>query len=288
VAPFANTTVDTRRIAPAPPQTPSFFAVVPLSSNKSNTSNHGDCSSVGNNSLRSSNAGSSCRQPFGGGSVGHSDKSNHSTMSKANENVQHLWHRCLPVTTWTRTIDRITVYKVSFVILVEILFLWSFIEQGLHTCSMNSSTNQQATTQHHNSKIRHPFGSTTVSSCELQDHFVTFYALFLTLLPYLLFVALPDLPIQCIWICLLATVLIECVMTAYLQTYYALISVIVYFIFIAVIVIDTQIHKVLLFLTTRKLGAILEENERNVVQNNAQEMRHMIANVAHDLKTVSL
>lgn len=50
---------------------------------------------------------------------------------------------------------------------------------------------------------------------------------------------------------------------------------------------DAQVHKVFFFLATRKLGGILEENERNAIHNHAQEMRHMIANVAHDLKTVS-
>lgn len=42
------------------------------------------------------------------------------------------------------------------------------------------------------------------------------------------------------------------------------------------------------FLTTVKLQETLDENERMAASEMANEMRHMIANVAHDLKTVSL
>ncbi len=41
-----------------------------------------------------------------------------------------------------------------------------------------------------------------------------------------------------------------------------------------------------LFLLTQKQKHLLEENERLADENHATEMRHMIGNVAHDLKTV--
>ncbi len=41
------------------------------------------------------------------------------------------------------------------------------------------------------------------------------------------------------------------------------------------------------FLNQRKFRQLLEENERNADANHAMEMRSMIGNVAHDLKTVS-
>lgn len=40
------------------------------------------------------------------------------------------------------------------------------------------------------------------------------------------------------------------------------------------------------FITARQLKSALEENERIAATDRATEMRHMIANVAHDLKTV--
>jgi signal transduction histidine kinase len=41
------------------------------------------------------------------------------------------------------------------------------------------------------------------------------------------------------------------------------------------------------FIRNKRLQEALEENERIQQQDRAIEMRHMIGNVAHDLKTVS-
>ena len=53
------------------------------------------------------------------------------------------------------------------------------------------------------------------------------------------------------------------------------------------IMIDAYKQYLLFFLISRKLRTTLETNIRLADQNKAAEMRHMIANVAHDLKTVS-
>jgi hypothetical protein len=172
--------------------------------------------------------------------------------------------------------DIIAIYKVIFVITVEIYFLWNFVESGIQRCTEENSM--------HNSDA---FGTAAVTYCELKTNFVNFYSLFLTLTPYLLFIILPDVPILSIWSCLAFMVVGQAVMIIYLSCHGAWLTLVVYTIFILAIIVDGQVQKVLLFLATRKLGGILEENERNALHNHAQEMRHMIANVAHDLKTVS-
>jgi hypothetical protein len=53
------------------------------------------------------------------------------------------------------------------------------------------------------------------------------------------------------------------------------------------LLIDLHIHNVAAFLTNHQLREILLEKERNADKQAALEMRHMIGNVAHDLKTVS-
>jgi hypothetical protein len=50
--------------------------------------------------------------------------------------------------------------------------------------------------------------------------------------------------------------------------------------------LDLHIHNMAAFLTNDQLRRILEEKERNADKLASQEMRHMIGNVAHDLKTV--
>lgn len=54
------------------------------------------------------------------------------------------------------------------------------------------------------------------------------------------------------------------------------------------IIVDLHIHNVASFLTSHQLRETLLEKERNADRVAATEMRHMIGNVAHDLKTVSL
>lgn len=60
------------------------------------------------------------------------------------------------------------------------------------------------------------------------------------------------------------------------------------FIFISLFVLlESARHHVSLYYVTVQLKAALKENETMTSQMHATEMRHMIANVAHDLKTVS-
>ena len=123
---------------------------------------------------------------------------------------------------------------------------------------------------------------------EYDTYFIHYYTLLIVLLPYFISVALPDLPIISVWLTLVVSFLSLVSVLIFLSAYPCLVFVIVYFSFSLILTIDMQIHKVQFFLTTRKLGGILEENERTALESHAQEMRHMIANVAHDLKTVSI
>ncbi len=61
-----------------------------------------------------------------------------------------------------------------------------------------------------------------------------------------------------------------------------------YYIFYQILIISDFVKQCLLFyLLSRQLKKTIETNQRLAVQNKATEMRHLIANVAHDLKTVS-
>ncbi len=75
-----------------------------------------------------------------------------------------------------------------------------------------------------------------------------------------------------------------------LYTYYNSIYTLVPFLttYLSIILVMIQVHfqRVQTFLHKRRLKQLLEENERNADANHAMEMRHMIGNVAHDLKTV--
>lgn len=71
------------------------------------------------------------------------------------------------------------------------------------------------------------------------------------------------------------------------SSYYALVPVSIAFIIIAFLLADLHYQRIQGFLDQRKMKQLLNENEKNADINHATEMRHMIGNVAHDLKTVS-
>eukprot|EP00599_Poterioochromonas_sp_BG-1_P016460 CAMPEP_0173166108 /NCGR_PEP_ID=MMETSP1105-20130129/21808_1 /TAXON_ID=2985 /ORGANISM="Ochromonas sp., Strain BG-1" /LENGTH=141 /DNA_ID=CAMNT_0014087269 /DNA_START=514 /DNA_END=937 /DNA_ORIENTATION=- len=54
---------------------------------------------------------------------------------------------------------------------------------------------------------------------------------------------------------------------------------------IAVLLYELHLQRVQSFLNHRQLQLILTERERNADAVHAMEMRHMIGNIAHDLKT---
>ena len=51
---------------------------------------------------------------------------------------------------------------------------------------------------------------------------------------------------------------------------------------------NIQFRNVAIFITNLKLQELMLEKERIQEENHANEMRSLIANVAHDLKTVSI
>ncbi len=59
------------------------------------------------------------------------------------------------------------------------------------------------------------------------------------------------------------------------------------FVILIVHLVGLHFQRVQSFLNQRKVQQLLEENEKNADANLAMEMKHMISNIAHDLKTVS-
>jgi hypothetical protein len=259
-----------------------FRRTIPITSTTATTT----AAATGNNSIPNNNVnssrstiGSAKVQPVGIPlSVGTSHNPNLPINTSAKSNQSLKSDSLASMLVLPKHIDRTMTIKLLVLLFVETLFLWMFIDKGIQTCDgSRTEANQDS----------YRFATSMVSVCELQDYFIEFHGCFLLLLPYLTFIALPDLPIVTIWLCLSSTFLVIAATILSLNAHRSWLPIIVSCIFSMAMVIDNQMQKVLLFLTTRKLGSLIEENERNTEQNNAQEMRHMIANVAHDLKTVS-
>lgn len=87
-----------------------------------------------------------------------------------------------------------------------------------------------------------------------------------------------------LWMMGMAT-LIFCII--YSHATESILGLICYAVFSSVILIETKKENYFLFFSHLKLQQTLRIREKAADEANAQEMRHMIANVAHDLKTVS-
>jgi hypothetical protein len=131
------------------------------------------------------------------------------------------------------------------------------------------------------------FHSIHITVSYLDSYLIGSFLLLCTM-PYLLFATWTDISIRCVWILYVITVLFEFCLVMSLHAYLTLPLMLFVLVWFEVMVIDLQLQKIRIFLTTKKMSEMLDNQERMTILRDAQEMRHMIANVAHDLKTVSV
>jgi hypothetical protein len=87
-----------------------------------------------------------------------------------------------------------------------------------------------------------------------------------------------------IWLSIVAFLL---VIILWFNLYNSTVSLIFYVPISLIILTESRRQNLEVFFITQKLEKSLEDNEANA-ELHATELRHMIANVAHDLKTVSI
>ncbi len=168
--------------------------------------------------------------------------------------------------------------KLITFLLFQLLMLLLFICHSTYECSIDEGILEN------NNILISPFG---VDYCESPNTFVIIGSLVLFVFPYLLFVSIPDISIQWVWCTIWVSFAVIIAITINLAVYHSWLTIMIILSLVICLIIDTQVYKVQMFLIANKLGGILEEKELSAIENHAQEMRHMIANVAHDLKTVS-
>ena len=124
--------------------------------------------------------------------------------------------------------------------------------------------------------------------CEFPNFYVIAISFWLFCVPYFIFSTLHDISIIVIWGVYLITVICEIVIIDMLEVHRVIPIIIAIIIWFVCVTMELQYHKLYIFFSHKKMTEKLEKQERNATIQNAQEMRHMIANVAHDLKTVSI
>lgn len=113
-------------------------------------------------------------------------------------------------------------------------------------------------------------------------------AIIIMFISVLNFANIPDTRIEVAWFNLFVTFSIFLVTAVVKHVEGTLLLAIILLLSVAFTIVDIQIRNILIFLTNRKLTELLEENAKMADELHASEMRHMIGNVAHDLKTVRL
>ncbi len=117
--------------------------------------------------------------------------------------------------------------------------------------------------------------------------FLSAYALILFLIPVIFFKGLPQTSMRCIWCNLLSTTgvffIAICVSNCYAVIPTGLIWIAIAFFAVR----DVQLRNMIIFLSTRNAKETMVSQSKALEESHANEMRHLIANVAHDLKTVS-
>ena len=217
----------------------------------------------------------------------------HIVMNSANSwsRIDQLWLRIVfPFKAWYGQFDAMRCSKQAFVIIAEAIYYVTFIRNAVLRECLSDSDAVSNTTHSIDTRMFQSRGHVlpkAFSACDYPDFYIVFHGWLLLFLPFFLFISLPDVSIVWVWLTLGMTIIVISCVAAYMNANHCWI-IIVYVIAVCCLIIDTQIRKIQMFLLTKDLKETLAENQRMADENHAQEMRHMIANVAHDLKTVSV
>ena len=160
---------------------------------------------------------------------------------------------------------------------IQIHFMASFLRR---TFGLNCSQ--------HSSKFNAYFGGGKCYEGGTEVQFLAYNAFLMFLIPILFFTCLSETPIRWVWINFSLAVLTYMVSMIIKGAFASLPLTLLYMIVGIFIIRDVQFRNLMLYFSNVRLRAVLQENERMAQENRASELRHMIANVAHDLKTVSL
>ncbi len=183
--------------------------------------------------------------------------------------------------------------NVSFMLSLQLYFILQFIRNIFHLNCCNSNFQEKMKHQLYglNYLVVNVMGNNTCydssSEHELLSGFMNSQSLQLYILPFIFFKGLPQTPIKVIWFnycCAVVTFFVAICVHGLYDTFP---SGIVWMILTFFAIRDFQVRSMIIFLSTRNVKETMMSHGREMEANHANEMRSLIANVAHDLKTVS-
>ncbi len=196
-----------------------------------------------------------------------------------------------PATTKARILDNLHSY---FMLQLQLFFILEFLRIVL---DMNCFANENVENKIHSQLsafdfiIVHILGNDTCYSStqmDLKVGFLNAHSLQLFILPFIFFKGLPQTPIKIIWINYILAVITFTTAIIIDSSYRTFPSGFIWMLLTFFAIRDFQVRNMIIFLSTRNVKETMVSKNKAMEENHANEMRSLIANVAHDLKTVSL
>lgn len=172
----------------------------------------------------------------------------------------------------------INIFQHVYIAVMELYMVNIFIRQSLIPFCKHDETGF-----HNAFSVNGPCGSVDVRVAALVGN-----GLLMLSIPLLYFFNIPETRIEFTWTSFTFCFVTFALVCAYLNSVSSILLVGVWQCACMFAVADAQLRNVLLFVTNQELKETIVENERMADELHANELRHMIGNVAHDLKTVSV
>ncbi len=177
-----------------------------------------------------------------------------------------------------------------FMIQLQLYFIMEFLRIIFHLNCFEENTDNDSHPLGYQYTILNMLGNDscyTNTQHHLQTGFINAYSLQLFLLPFIFIKGLPQTRIRVIWLNFIFAVIAFITTIVLNDAYNAFPSGIVWMLLTFFAIRDFQVRNMIIFLSTRNVKETMVSKNKELEENHANEMRALIANVAHDLKTVS-
>ena len=194
-------------------------------------------------------------------------------VTSSQSNFSYLYHLVVKVL----DLGKFPFLKSCFVVSMQIFFCTIFLRRVFSlNCQINGS-----------SRFAIMFGSGLCYENDVKLQMISFNALLLVLYPFLYLISVPDIPLMLVWFVFLISIAVYASSAIVLNLSESFPLVFTWMCIGFYAIKDNQLRNLLIFLSHKRMEELVLENQRINELNHANEMRHLISNVAHDLKTVS-
>ncbi len=123
----------------------------------------------------------------------------------------------------------------------------------------------------------------------IKMEYLNVYCLQLFVIPIICWISLfPTISIRIVWLNFISTIVVFVISICVIGIPQCLLSGMIWILLTFFVIRDYQMRNMMIFLSSKALKDSRTTRNKDIDEANVNEMRAMIANVAHDLKTVSL